>query len=170
MSNIVYGGTLNATTGVLTVKDVRPEYDGTEEWTINNHRFAIALSPDSVNTPSEITCKCNMFAPKTASDLWSNRSTADYVGVTTQGANAYVVDNVHYTNYDNTDLAAFKTALSTNNLQICYKLATPTELTLSPAQLEMLKGYNRVTMDNGNISLTYKANRLDALMAALQNT
>ena len=40
------------------------------------------------------------------------------------------------------------------NAQVCYELATPIELTLSPANLTLLKGYNYITGD-GNIDLVY---------------
>ena len=37
---------------------------------------------------------------------------------------------------------------------MCYELATPIELTLTPANLTLLKGYNYITGD-GNIDLVY---------------
>ena len=36
-------------------------------------------------------------------------------------------------------------------------LATPTTIQLTPTQLELLKGYNRVTIDSGSIELGYIA-------------
>ena len=94
-------------------------------------------------------------------------SFAQSTSPTSQNLYIFNADMLDSSIVDTTTLCAY---LSEHPLEVTYKLATPTELTLTPAQLEMLKGYNRVTMDNGNISLTYKANRLDALMAALQNT
>ena len=49
-------------------------------------------------------------------------------------------------------LSAFQTAIA--NTQLCYDLATPTELTLTPNNLTLLKGYNYITAD-GQIDLTY---------------
>lgn len=45
---------------------------------------------------------------------------------------------------------------------ICYELATPTELTLTPAELELLKGYNYITSNGDNIELTYQPDTLKA--------
>ena len=44
--------------------------------------------------------------------------------------------------------------------QIVYELATPTELTLTPAQLELLKGNNTITANGASISLTYQPDNL----------
>ena len=44
--------------------------------------------------------------------------------------------------------------------QICYELATPTELTLTPAQLELLKGNNTITANGATITLTYQPDNL----------
>ena len=63
---------------------------------------------------------------------------------------------IGFSAYGTTDLTAFKTWLASNNLQVCYELATPTELTLTPAQLQMLKGYNSVSSDDAS-SLTVTA-------------
>ena len=41
----------------------------------------------------------------------------------------------------------------TTGAEVAYKLATPTELTLTPAELQMLKGYNYITGD-GVITIT----------------
>ena len=46
------------------------------------------------------------------------------------------------------------------NAQIAYELATPTELTLTPAELELLKGYNYITSNGVTISLDYLPNSL----------
>ena len=44
--------------------------------------------------------------------------------------------------------------------EFAYELATPTELTLTPAQLEMLKGHNTVSANGATISLTYQPDNL----------
>jgi len=55
-----------------------------------------------------------------------------------------------------------------SGVEVCYELATPIELTLTPVAVEMLKGYNQISSDGGgDITLTYKADRIAALEAAL---
>lgn len=45
--------------------------------------------------------------------------------------------------------------LQEHPLQICYKLATPFEVTLTPMQITMLAGTNNVWSNAGNITLKY---------------
>ena len=45
----------------------------------------------------------------------------------------------------------------TTGAEVVYKLATPTTLQLTPTQLEMLKGYNRVTLSDGYGTIELKA-------------
>ena len=50
----------------------------------------------------------------------------------------------------------------TTGAQVVYPLTTPTELTLTPAELELLKGYNYITTNGNNIELTYQPDNLKA--------
>jgi len=53
-----------------------------------------------------------------------------------------------------TDAETFKTAMS--GVQLCYELATPTEITLTPEDIELLKGSNTVWSDaNGTVTVGY---------------
>lgn len=49
---------------------------------------------------------------------------------------------------------------------ICYELATPIQLTLTPAELELLKGYNYITTNGTTIALDYLP---DSLFAEIKN-
>ena len=69
-------------------------------------------------------------------------------------------------NYNTAD--AFKTGMG--SVGICYELATPTTIQLTPAQLTMLKGYNYVTAD-GDIEITVvSGNILDDAKAYADET
>jgi UDP-N-acetylmuramoylalanine--D-glutamate ligase len=60
----------------------------------------------------------------------------------------------------------FRAWLASNTLQVCYPLATPIELTLTPAELELLKGYNYISTNGTTISLDYLP---DSLLAEAEN-
>lgn len=60
--------------------------------------------------------------------------------------------------------AEFKTYVT--GKYICYELETPTELTLTPAELELLKGYNYITSNGTTIALAYLP---DSLLAEAEN-
>lgn len=55
---------------------------------------------------------------------------------------------------ESTDPTAFKTAMS--GVKLVYEKATPTTLTLTPAQLTLLKGYNTVSANGATINLDYQ--------------
>jgi hypothetical protein len=52
-----------------------------------------------------------------------------------------------------TDATAFKAAMS--GVQLCYELATPQTIQLTPAQIQLLEGYNILTTDGDTLNLRY---------------
>ena len=90
-------------------------------------------------------------------------ATAQTVQRVDYGGGSVVMDNIcggadnnsriwlYSSAYNEMSIEQFKTAVTGQT--ICYELATPTELTLTPSQLQMLKGYNSVTGD-GVITIT----------------
>ena len=48
----------------------------------------------------------------------------------------------------------FKDWIENSPLQICYELATPTTIQLTPQQIQLLKGQNTLTASTGQISVT----------------
>lgn len=80
----------------------------------------------------------------------SNEETyAGNLGISTGGGTLFAVDGS-----PTMSKASFISFLSSNPLQVCYKLATPVELQLTPAELELFKGYNYLTAD-GEIEISY---------------
>lgn len=81
-------------------------------------------------------------------------STSIYSGTETCVVSANDIGGVvlRYMGADTVEKA--QTALNNSPVQICYELATPIELTLTPAVLELLKGYNYITGD-GEMQLVY---------------
>lgn len=51
----------------------------------------------------------------------------------------------------------------TTGAQVVYTLATPTTTTLTAEQLALVKGYNQLSCNCGDMEITYKASGLDAL-------
>lgn len=174
LGGTIYGGTLDVTSGVLTVDKAYIEFDGSvdENWWTNNHRFATSFSPTSVDIPSAITCLCNLYEARTVSELWTNRETTGYLGITAQSGNCFIVDNAHYSNYDSEDLSAFKTFLASNPLQLVYELATPQTIQLTPTQIRMLAGVNTVYANTGDTQVEYfnaSVGNLGEVLGELEN-
>jgi hypothetical protein len=154
LGQTVYGADINWDTGVMTVKTVCPDLGGLT-WTAdatgvaNKNRFYADLSPlavvaDSVNLTS-ISSQYTLLAP-------GGTYSANADGYTiTAASKIYIYDE----SLSSATAADFKTAMS--GVQVEYTLATPTTIQLTPTTLEMLKGYNRVTIESGSIELGYIA-------------
>ena len=156
----VYGGSVDFKTGKVTINRGYEVLDGSndENWDVNSNRFRYR-SVSCINNSSRVNGTSNYIECKSADNVYTNRQTANYVGLSVNGGEINVVDNIHFAN---DDLTAWKAYLASNPLQVCYELATPTELTLTPAELELLKGYNYITTNGDNIELTYQPDNLKA--------
>lgn len=149
LGQTVYGGTLNVTTGVMTMdKAIIDMGDLTYSYNATDKIFYATLGG--------------------VGDRLNAISTVFVVASTTTGALLEDGEFMFRTDLDRVylkclaydDATQFKTAMT--GQKICYELATPTTIQLTPEQLTMLKGYNRLNSDGGgDITLTYLANRLD---------
>ena len=164
LGTTVYGGSVDFKMGKVTVDKVSVVLDGSddENWDVNSNRFRYR-SVSCINNSSRVNGISNYIECKSADNVYTNRQTANYVGLSANGSEINVVDNIHFAN---DDLTAWKTYLANNPLQVCYELATPTELTLTPAELELLKGYNYISTNGTTISLNYLP---DSLLAEAEN-
>lgn len=64
-------------------------------------------------------------------------------------------DGTHGYNSDAELIAAANAYLQEHPLQICYNLATPIEISLTPTQIATLVGQNNVWSDAGDVTVTY---------------
>jgi len=71
-------------------------------------------------------------------------------------ASAFIFENNKYVYvYDNryTDAATFKTAIAGQT--VCFELASPTEIQLTPHEIALSQGYNYISTNGTSISLAY---------------
>ena len=86
-----------------------------------------------------------------------------YSGVNNLGVRLGFNNNVLYVYQANTidgvsDVATWKTWLSTHNLQACYPLATPTTAQITPTEINSRYGVNNLWHDgNGDTAVEYRA-------------
>ena len=156
----VYGGTLDVTTGVLTVNKVALTFNGSEDWastTANGHTrqrvnsvlIGIKQITGGWQTPNLIS---DIYPTKTP-----NATYAGTVGITNQqnSADLYIMDN----RYDYVGSTSdYKTWLSTNNLKVVYELATLQTYQLTPTEVATLLGDNTIWADTGDTEVEYRAN------------
>ena len=142
-----YGGTLDVTSGVLTVDKGFAEFDGSEDESISfyNSRNGFQFGGlTGMSSASFVEGLCNQ---------------AEIVTSVTQHGMRYT-DTVAYWLYAQDDLGIttveeLKTYLSSHPLQMLYMLATPQTIQLTPTEVKLLQGYNTLYADSGDISLTY---------------
>ena len=145
LGQTVYGGTVDTVAGVLTVEWVFYEYDGDEDWISGANYFGLFNQQSSVGN-NDLTQIANWLKG-------AGNGYAKYGGFCAQSNGAIVVGK---TGGPWADTNAFKATLAQTPLQICYKLATPTTIQLTPQQVELLQGENNLWSD-GTITMTYLA-------------
>ena len=152
LGDTYYGGTLNVTTGELTIDRGYIEFDASadENW-INvggNYPFAFQIDTGLTNiytvNITEQDIISNMY-PQATTDVPS--SNAIRWQVSTYLGRLYVYD------YDySSDLNGFKNMLQNTPLQVCYKLDTPITIQLTPTEVRTLLEDNNIFADTGDIN------------------
>ena len=146
LGQTVYGGTLDVTTGVLTVDRAIATLTGesiTEIGTSSTGAKYIggSLSPYglSVNGISNQYVCVNSPVPQGGT------------GIRATGNGWYIYDDRF------TDMETAKTLLNANPVQMVYTLTEPITLTLTGQELTTLKGQNNIGADTGDVEVTYRA-------------
>lgn len=145
----VYGGSLNLTTGVLTVTHTkRTVTGGSWSWyeTYKQGYSNILTSiPAKVGT-IPIADKCKGIS---VNDRASN--VGNFVCLVTSGT------GLGFSLPDITTEEDFNTWMSQNSIVVVYELATPVTYQLTPQQINTLLGSNNIWCDTGDASVTYRA-------------
>ena len=155
----VYGGTLDVVSGVLTVTHVITELNGTQE------RFGFA----SRTNTSRVMFTVSGLKPNDTNKtpIFSENSKAyspDYVySNDVQGLSENQNKNlpgiwvsVENSLLSETTVAGLLAYLEENPITVCYPLATPQEIQLTPTQLIALVGDNTIWSDaDGSMTATY---------------
>lgn len=146
LGDTVYGGTLDVTTGKLTVDRAKRIFNGTETWDRNQYypnTFNLGRGNLAPNPANPI---CNYYGKKALSinygfTIGQSINIRDPRFATSDEFKGYLADC--YANG--------------KPLEIVSTLSTPLTADLTPAQVTMLRGINNVWSDAGNIELTYYA-------------
>ena len=134
-----YGGVLDVTNGKLTVTHKLSEHTWSEftKTTLTDYtRGLLNITSEGMGINTNPTDICNI-APFKAN--YSEDSNHFYLAVTSTATNLYV--------FLPNDTA------STTAIQVCYELATPVIINLTPTQITTLAGLNNIYADCGDIQL-----------------
>jgi hypothetical protein len=136
----VYGGTLDVTTGVLTVTMAEVDL-GTLTWVYiaSNKIFFTTINDKK---PSIYEGAVSQYAN---GSWWGEWADKDCVWCGNAANDGFVVKDTRFT-----DAATFKSAMS--GVQFCYELATPQTYQLTPTEVQMLLGTNNIWADTGEIT------------------
>lgn len=152
----IYGGTLNVTTGELTVTHVFKEYIGNENWGImleeTNPTFYLYTSPNIGISSGGVF---SLFPYVDISSVSGNN------GAEVEALLGGTRIVVRYDDMPATveawkqQLAAWKTAQTP--FQVVYPLSEPYTVQLAPAEVRTLLGGNKISADTGDVEVTYRA-------------
>lgn len=147
----VYGGTLDVTTGLLTVTHKIKDL-GDANWYAYPSQNGFSATFDDLGSNSFADGVCSHFK------VLSSAVEMLTMGIAIGANNAYVyachiTDNIPSV----TDGTSFKAWLSTNNVQLTYPLATPQTYQLTPTEVRTLLGDNNIWADTGASEVTYRA-------------
>ena len=150
----VYGGTLDVTTGKLTVDRAMVDL-GANKWysstvTVRT-RFRTSITDiERISSPNVCaSLLCSNYPTQTANQTYQGTT-----GVSLQqnSADIYIYDP----QTESMTTAEFKSAMS--GVQLCYELATPQTYQLTPTEVATLLGDNTIWADTGDTEVEYRAN------------
>lgn len=150
-----YGGTLNVTTGELVIDKGYALFDGSndENWIGYNNNYngwVITISDANINGIPKDQLLSNSFV---GADFRGPSSITQY-GVMRTYSSASDNTQVFLTT-SITDISAWRTWLSNNNVQLVYPLATPQTYQLTPQEVETVVGQNYVWANSGQVYVEY---------------
>ena len=146
----VYGGTLDVTTGVLTVTHGRVDL-GTLNWVYSYGYFSTSKPTGCKAGDSAYVADIICEAYKSVSRSSQSDVTQANGTIALSPSYLFIIDS----NYGEGDAASFKASLS--GVYLVYPLATPQTYQLDPVTIATLLGQNHIWCDCGNVSVDYRA-------------
>lgn len=143
----VYSGTLDLNSGLLTIDEKEVDL-GDFTWTQGNvgtanaYFYSNALSDFKYISETAINYISSNYRSISASQRYQNGT------VFINNAKQVIVKDDKYT-----DAQTFKTAM--DGVQLCYELATPTTVQLSPEAVTLLKGLNVISTDGDKVQVEF---------------
>lgn len=157
----VYGGTLNWTTGILTVPRKKDIINAAESvYSVSDTLIIGTVSKSDMLQNSRNNGLCD--ALPSANTIFGISSPCIVFGI-----NDTVIYFVLPVDRAGTTLETLNAYLAANPLTIMYPLATPYTIQLTPQQLFTLHGTNNVWSDCGETELTYATIRTDEIEKVL---
>ena len=171
LDGTIYGGTLNVTTGVLTVDRIVTTIDENASINMASSQRAYVTCNDAIRKTSYGTDDiiCNRLPTVSSHNVPS--ANTDTIGISLFAGSGYSGENwIYFSDGESTTVQQTKTWLASNPLTVVYRLATPFTVTLTAQQVTTLLGQNNVWADTGNTTVEYRADTklyIDKVIATL---
>jgi len=149
----VYGGTLDVEDGVLRVLNIRvlaKDLNWSKHTTgVNNVYYTSDLQSSIKKPVNSQTALDDFICSDYETTSWDYLFSAHRIGIGVNADGRIAIGNENIT-----QLTDFTNSIQ--DTQICYPLAIPTEIQLTPHQISLLKGVNNISTDGDSITLTYR--------------
>ena len=147
VAGVVYGGTVDLVTGVMTVDRGYVLFNGseTESWQIESIsagiNFYISVPDAKTSDNAGYEMICNSAAARTKGDTYAQGQCfiSDFKNFNLAIGTIINVNSVN----------DFKTWLAENNVQLVYKLDTPQTVRLTPLEIKTIIGQNSIATATG---------------------
>ena len=149
----VYGGTLDVTTGVLTVDRTYKLLNGVDDSVVSYRNNG----KSTITTRAYVSIANKAFgSANIISSEFHLTSADDVVGkmngrITSNGVEFFLDISVPETIDD------VKAWFANNPAQVVYELATPQTYQLTPQEVSTILGQNNIFADTGNVTVQYRA-------------
>jgi hypothetical protein len=167
LGQTVYGGSVDFTTGEASVTWAAESFDGSSSagWSyVSDYGTVSRFDCTSVVGKVGGNVISNYLKGGNDASIIPNE---DHVYL--HGGYGYLIICVETSRLATKDVTGLMSYLASNNLQVCYELATPLTLTLTPTEVQMLKGYNSVSSEDGDITITtYTGDPWEAVTRAIK--
>ena len=153
-----YGGELDVSRGVLRVTHKLKTFNGSETWYEDSrwaNTYYTVFTNDSYTprgTGYATSALTNKYTPReiVSPTLYANGEFNFNTSTITSSNASFMAKDERFTT-----VSDFKTALASENLELCYPLATPLEISLTPTQVRSLLGSNYMSCNSGDLSVEY---------------
>ena len=149
LGQTVYGGTLDVTTGLLTVDRASVDL-GSLNWLVHGTYASTFYADVSGKQPRSTKFISSAYANGGLFSSYANLENGTMYASTSDALPRIAVKNTTYTTASD-----FKTAMSGQT--VVYELATPQTIQLSPAQINLLTGTNIISTNADDLSVMYYA-------------
>ena len=155
-----YSGTVDLVSGLMTLTKYFKSYSRVDGRSENANGYFWYSTAGAIGIPSIASTSSGLLANrfKAVSNVHEGRP---------EGEMAFFANGIiRWKEQGSLSITDYRTYLASNPIEICYDLATPLEVQLSPAQVTTLLGENNIWADCGEISVGYydgDASEIDGL-------